>query len=210
MKMRLTFAALAVAGLSFGASAATFDAPLPYHILLVDGKKTDHSIMRAVHSVEVAGGKHQFAVTYTKDFSTRSDIRVMNGDPVIIEADVPADAQLTLSYKEPLNYQGARQFLQQQEAEITLVDKRTGQPLDAEIYTILRPAGMDTARGIQDYLEENGKAFGGRTEAAVAAAQEKFGDAAVDADALEMLKHWWGAADKDTRRAFQIWMIQQQ
>ncbi|MGR7921069.1 YccT family protein [Zobellella denitrificans] len=210
MKMRSTLAALAVAGLSFGASAATFEAQLPYQILLVDGKKTDHSVMRSIHSVNVPGGKHQFAVAYTKDFSTRSDIRIVNGDPVIIELDAPADAQLTLSYKEPLNYQAARQFLQKQDSEITVVDKRTGQAVDATIYTINRPAGMDTARGIQEHLEETGKSFGGRTSAALAAAQAQFGDAAVDADALEMLKHWWNAADKDTRRAFQIWMIQQQ
>ncbi|WP_375054992.1 DUF2057 family protein [Zobellella sp. DQSA1] len=210
MKMRLTLAALAVAGLSFGASAATFEAQQPYQIHLVDGEKTTTSITQSVHSVTVGEGKHQFAVAYTKDFSTRSDIRVLNGQPVIITLEVPADAQLTLDYAEPNNYQQANQFLREQESRVRVIDKATGQVMDAEIFTIPTPAGLDTGRGIQNYLQEQGQAFNGRTDAAVAAAQAKFGDAAVDADALEMLQHWWNAADKDTRRAFQIWTIQQQ
>ncbi len=210
MKTRLTLAALALAGLSFGASAATFNAPQPYQLLLVDGEKTDHSAMRAVHSAEVKGGKHQFVLEYVEDYSTRQDIRVMEGNPVIINVDAPADAELTLAYDKPSNYQQARKFLNDQATQVKVIDQRTGQPVEAEIYTIHRPAGMDLARGIQNYLSENGKSFSGRTDAAVAAAQAKFGDAVVDADALEMLKHWWNAADKDTQRAFQIWTIQQQ
>lgn len=210
MKMRVTLAALAVAGLSFGAGAATFEAQQPYQILLVDGEKTDHSVMRSVHAVDISGGKHQFALSFSKDFSTKNQIRVMHGDPVIIEVDAPADADLTISYKEPINHQAARQFLQNQAEEITVIDKRTGQPVEANIFTVYRPAGVDTARGIQEYLKETRQAFNGRTEAAVAAAQAKFGDAAVNADSLEMLQHWWNEADADTRRAFQIWMIQQQ
>ncbi|WP_417618231.1 DUF2057 family protein [Oceanisphaera sp.] len=210
MKTRLTLAALALAGLSFGASAATFDAVKPYQLLLVDGEKTKHSALNSVHSANVNGGKHQFVLEYVEDYSTKQDIRVMEGDPVIINVDTPADAELSLQYTKPTNYQQAREFLRDQTAQITLVDKRTGQPVDAEIYTIHRPAGIDLARGIQNYLKEENKAFSGRTDAAVAAAQAKFGDAVVDADALEMLKHWWGTADKDTQRAFQIWAIQQQ
>lgn len=210
MKMRLTFAALAVAGLSFGASAATFEAQQPYQIHLVDGEKTANSITKSIHKVEIGEGKHQFAISYTKDFSNRSEVRVLNGAPVIITLDVPANAEMSLDYTTPINYQLTRQFLREQETELRIVDKTSGQVMDAEIFTIPSPAGLDIGRGIQNYLQDQGKAFNGRTEAAVAAAQEKFGDAAVDADALEMLKHWWGAADKDTRRAFQIWMIQQQ
>jgi hypothetical protein len=210
MKMRSTLVALAVAGLSFGASAATFEAQQPYQIHLVDGEKTTSTITKSVHSVTIGEGKHQFAVAYSKDFSTRTDSRVLNGNPVIITLDVPADAQLALDYAEPVNYQQAVQFLREQDSRVKVVDKATGRVMEADIFTIPTPAGLDTGRGIQDYLQEQGKAFSGRTDAAVAAAQAKFGDAAVDADALEMLQHWWNAADKDTRRAFQIWMIQQQ
>lgn len=210
MKMRITLAALAVASLPFGAMAASFEAPQPYQILLVDGKKTDHSAMHSVNEVELKAGKHQFAISYTKDYSTRTDIQVLDGDPVIVTLDVPEDAQLTLDYKAPVNYQAAREFLRDQSGKIRIVDQNTGQPVEAELYTIHRPAGMDVARGIQDYLEETGKSFGGRTDAALVAAEAQFGDASVNADTLDMLKHWWKAADKDTRRAFQIWMIQQQ
>ncbi|WP_445399091.1 YccT family protein [Zobellella sp. An-6] len=210
MKMRSTLAALVVAGLSFGASAATFEAQQPYQIYLVDGEKTANSITKSIHKVEIGEGKHQFAVAYTKDFSNRSEVRLLNGDPVIITLEVPADAQLSLDYSPPINYQLTRQFLREQETQLRVVDKASGRVMEADIFTIPTPAGLDTGRGIQSYLQEQGKAFNGRTEAAVAAAQAKFGEAAVDADALDMLKHWWNAADKDTRRAFQIWLIQQQ
>ncbi|WP_116473039.1 YccT family protein [Zobellella maritima] len=210
MKIRTTLAALAIACLPVGAMAASFEAPQPYQILLVDGKKTDHSAMRAVNVVEVKAGRHQFAISYTEDYSNRSEIRVLDGDPVIVTLEVPEDAALTLDYPTPINYQAAREFLRDQAGEMRIVDQTTGQPVEAELYTIHRPAGMDLARGIQDYLEEAGKSFGGRTDAALAAAEAQFGDASVNADSLDMLKQWWNAADKDTRRAFQIWMIQQQ
>lgn len=208
MKTRFTLAALA--GLSFGASAATFEAEQPYQIHLVNGNKTANSITKSVHKVDLAEGKQQVAVSYTKDFSNRSELRVLNGDPVIITIDVPVDAELTLDYKAPINYQLARQFLREQATELTVVDKTSGNTVPAELTLIPMPAGLDTAGGIQEYLAEQGMAFSGRTDAAVAAAQAKFGDAVIDADALDMLKHWWSAADKDTQRAFQIWAIQQQ
>lgn len=210
MNTRLTLAALALAGLSFGAQAATMNAPKPYQLLLVDGEKTNHSVLNSVHSAEVGAGKHQFVLEYVEDYSTKQNIRVMEGDPVIINVDTPADAELTLKYQKPINYQQAREFLRDQTSQISVIDKRTGQAVAAEIYTIHRPAGLDLTRGIQDSLKENNQAFSGRTDAAVAAAEAKFGAAPVDADSLEMLKHWWNTADKDTQRAFQIWAIQQQ
>ncbi|WP_107852204.1 YccT family protein [Oceanimonas marisflavi] len=211
MKLRVSLAALAAAGLSFGASAATFEAQQPYQIFLVNGEKTADTIAKNIHEVTLNEGKNQLAIGYTSDFSNRSEIRVLNGDPVIIELDqVPADAELTIDFNKPLNYQLAKQFLREQPEQLTVVDKRTGQRVDAELSVIPMPAGLDTAGGIQQHLKETRQAFNGRTEAAVAAAQEKFGDAVVDADAMEMLQHWWNAADADTRRAFQIWAIQQQ
>ncbi|ART81412.1 DUF2057 domain-containing protein [Oceanisphaera profunda] len=210
MNTRLTLAALALAGLSFGAQAASLNVDKPYQLLLVDGEKTKHSVLNSVHSAEVGAGKHQFVLEYVEDYSTKQNIQVMEGDPVIINVDTPADAELTLEYKKPINYQQAREFLRDQASQISVVDKRTGQPVAAEIYTIYRPAGLDLTRGIQDSLRENNQAFSGRTDAAIAAAEAKFGAAPVDADSLEMLKHWWNTADKDTQRAFQIWAIQQQ
>ncbi|OXY82910.1 YccT family protein [Oceanimonas doudoroffii] len=211
MKLRITLAALAAAGFSLGASAATFEAQQPYQIFLVNGEKASSSAIREAHEVALNEGKNQLAIGYTQDYSTRSDTRVLNGDPVIIKLDnVPADAELAITYQEPLNYQLARQFLREQDTHLTVVDKRNGQTVDAEITAIPMPAGLNVAEGIQEYLMETRQAFNGRTEAAVAAAQEKFGDAVLDADAMEMLQHWWNAADADTRRAFQIWAIQQQ
>ena len=210
MNTRLTFAALALAGLSFASHAATLNAPKPYQLLLVDGEKTNHSVLKAVHSAEVGAGKHQFVLEYVEDYSTRQNIRVMEGDPVIINVNMDADADLTLQYPKPVNYQQAKEFLRDQASQVTVIDKRTNQPVAAEIFTIHRPAGLNLTGGIQDYLKETNRAFSGRTDAAVAAATAKFGDAPVDADALEMLKHWWEKADKDTQRAFQIWAIQQQ
>lgn len=210
MNTRLTLAALALAGLSFGAQAASVNLEKPYQLLLVDGEKTNHSPLRAVYSAEVGPGKHQFVLEYVEDYSTRQNIRVMEGDPVIINVDLDADSQLALQYQKPNNYQQAREFLRDQAANITVIDTRTGQPVAAEVYTIHRPAGLNLVRGIQDYLKETNKSFSGRTDAAVAAAEAKFGAAPVDADALDMLKHWWDKADKDTQRAFQIWAIQQQ
>ncbi|MDP5291081.1 DUF2057 domain-containing protein [Oceanimonas sp. CHS3-5] len=211
MKLRVTLAALAAAGLCFGATAATFEAEQPYQIFLVNGEKTANSITKNIHEVTLNEGKNQLAIGYTDDYSNRSEVRVLNGDPVIIKLDkVPADAELTIEYKKPLNYQLAKQFLREQDSRLTVVNKNTGERIDAELSTIPMPAGLDTAGGIQAHLKETRQAFNGRTEAAVAAAQEKFGDAVVDADAMEMLQHWWNAADADTRRAFQIWAIQQQ
>lgn len=210
MNTRLTLVALTVASFSGAAHAATFEAPRPYQILLVDGEKTKHSLLKTVHAANLSGGQHQLVLEFVEDHSNRQQVRVMEGDPVIINIDAPVDAELGLEYTKPVNYQQTREFLRDQVSEITVVDQRTGQAIDADMFTVHRPAGMDTARGVQEYLVETNRAFSGQTNAAVAAAQAKFGDAAVDADALEMLKHWWSAADKDTKRAFQIWTIQQQ
>ncbi|MGP7732817.1 YccT family protein [Oceanimonas smirnovii] len=211
MTLRITLAALATASLCFGANAATFKAEQPYQIHLINGEKTANTITKDIHEVTLAEGKNQIAIGYTNDYSNRSEVRVLNGDPVIIELDnVAADAELTIDFNKPLNYQLARQFLREQSEQLTVIDQRTGQPVEADISTIPMPAGLDTAGGIQEHLRQTRQAFNGRTEAAVAAAQQKFGDAVVDADAMEMLQHWWNAADADTRRAFQIWMIQQQ
>ncbi|ART79150.1 YccT family protein [Oceanisphaera avium] len=208
MKTSLTL--IAVGLLSFGAHAASIETPKPYQLLLVDGEKTKHSVLSSVHSAQVGAGKHQFVLEYVEDYSTRQNIRVMEGDPVIINVVTDADTELALQYQKPASYQQAKEFLRDQASQVTVIDKRTNQAVDAEIFTIHRPAGLDLTRGIQDYLKENNKAFSGRTDAAVAAAQAKYGAAPVDADALDMLKHWWDKADKDTQRAFQIWAIQQQ
>lgn len=209
MNTRLTFAALALAGLSFASHAATINVDKPYQLLLVDGEKTKHSVLNSVHSAQVGAGKHQFVLEYVEDYSTRQNIRVMEGDPVIINVETDADTELALQFQKPINYQQAKEFLRDQASQIKVVDKRTGQAVAAEIFTIHRPAGLDLTRGIQNSLKENNKSFSGRTDAAVAAATAKFGAAPVDADALDMLKHWWDKADKDTQRAFQIWAIQQ-
>lgn len=210
MKTRLTLTALAVGLFSFGVHAASIETPKPYQLLLVDGEKTNHNMLKGVHAAEIGAGKHQFVLEYVEDYSTRQNIRVMEGDPVIINLEVDADSELALQYQKPINYQQAKEFLRDQASQVTVVDKRTGQAVAAEIFTIHRPAGFELSSGVQNYLKETNRAFSGRTDAAIAAATAKFGAAPVDADALEMLQHWWEQADKDTQRAFQIWAIQQQ
>ncbi len=126
--------------------------------------------------------------------------------------------QLVLDYKKPRNEVEAKQFLKDQ--KVTLKDKVTGQKVSSEQFVMPKVEGFQLTRDYQQELINMGKAFNQPKAVAVSSAavmaaasapvQVAPSKAQSNPEALTQLQNWYNKADAETRKAFQIWVIQQQ
>lgn len=126
--------------------------------------------------------------------------------------------QLVLDYKKPRNEAEAKQFVKDQ--KVTLKDKVSGQQVSSEQFVMPKVEGFQLTRDYQQELINMGKAFNQPKAVAVSSAavmaaasapvQVAPSKAQSNPEALTQLQNWYNKADAETRKAFQIWVIQQQ
>lgn len=219
--MKLTVLVPALAGLLWAGSAladAQLEVTNPYVVQLIDGQAINPSLLDNTKKFPLSVGKHQLVVAFEGNYSNRDEIKLVTAEPLVLNFTATDNQQLVLDYKKPRNEVEAKQFLKDQ--KVTLKDKVTGQKVSSEQFVMPKVEGFQLTRDYQQELINMGKAFNQPKTVAVSSAavmaaasapvQVAPSKAQSNPEALTQLQNWYNKADAETRKAFQIWVIQQQ
>ncbi len=219
--MKLTVLVPALAGLLWAGSAladAQLEVTTPYVVQLIDGQAINPSLLDNTKKFPLSVGKHQLVVAFEGNYSNRDEIKLVTTEPLVLHFTAADNQQLVLDYKKPRNEAEAKQFVKDQ--KVTLKDKVTGQQVSSEQFVMPKVEGFQLTRDYQQELINMGKAFNQPKTVAVSSAavmaaasapvQVAPSKAQSNPEALTQLQNWYNKADAETRKAFQIWVIQQQ
>ncbi|MBL0478006.1 DUF2057 family protein [Aeromonas veronii] len=219
--MKLTVLVPALAGLLWAGSAladAQLEVTTPYVVQLIDGQAINPSLLDNTKKFPLSVGKHQLVVAFEGNYSNRDEIKLVTAEPLVLNFTAADNQQLVLDYKKPRNEAEAKQFVKEQ--KVALKDKVSGQQVSSEQFVMPKVEGFQLTRDYQQELINMGKAFNQpktvavSTAAVMAAAsapvQVAPSKAQSNPEALTQLQNWYNKADAETRKAFQIWVIQQQ
>ncbi|CAJ1805267.1 YccT family protein [Aeromonas veronii] len=219
--MKLTVLVPALAGLLWAGSAladAQLEVTTPYVVQLIDGQAINPSLLDNTKKFPLSVGKHQLVVAFEGNYSNRDAIKLVTAEPLVLNFTAADNQQLVLDYKKPRNEAEAKQFVKDQ--KVTLKDKVTGQQVSSEQFVMPKVEGFQLTRDYQQELINMGKAFNQPKTVAVSSAavmaaasapvQVAPSKAQSNPEALTQLQNWYNKADAETRKAFQIWVIQQQ
>ncbi|WP_421226536.1 DUF2057 family protein [Aeromonas jandaei] len=219
--MKLTVLVPALAGLLFAGSALAntqVEVSAPYVAQLIDGQPINPKLLDKTSSFPLSAGKHQLVVAFEGNYSSRNEIKLVTAEPLVINFTAADNQKLVLDYKKPRNEIEAKQFLQNQ--KVVLKDSISGQTVSSEQFVMPKVEGFQLTRDYQQELINMGKAFNQPKTVAVSSAavmaaasapvQVAPSKAQSNPEALTQLQNWYNKADAETRKAFQIWVIQQQ
>ncbi|MBA2081270.1 DUF2057 domain-containing protein [Aeromonas veronii] len=219
--MKLTVLVPALAGLLWAGSAladAQLEVTTPYVVQLIDGQSINPKLLDKTSTFPLSAGKHQLVVAFEGNYSSRNEIKLVTAEPLVLNFTAADNQQLVLDYKKPRNEAEAKQFVKDQ--KVALKDKVSGQQVSSEQFVMPKVEGFQLTRDYQQELINMGKAFNQpktvavSTAAVMAAAsapvQVAPSKAQSNPEALTQLQNWYNKADAETRKAFQIWVIQQQ
>ena len=219
--MKLTVLVPALAGLLFAGSALAntqVEVSAPYVAQLIDGQPINPKLLDKTSTFPLSAGKHQLVVAFEGNYSSRNDIKLVTAEPLVLNFTAADNQKLVLDFKKPRNEMDAKQFLQNQ--KVVLKDSVSGQTVASEQFVMPKVEGFQLTRDYQQELINMGKAFNQpKTVAISSAAVMAAASAPVQIaprkaestpDALTQLQNWYNKADAETRKAFQIWVIQQQ
>ena len=219
--MKLTVLVPALAGLLWAGSAladAQLEVTTPYVVQLIDGQSINPKLLDKTSTFPLSAGKHQLVVAFEGNYSSRNEIKLVTAEPLVLNFTATDNQQLVLDYKKPRNEAEAKQFVKEQ--KVALKDKVTGQQVSSEQFVMPKVEGFQLTRDYQQELINMGKAFNQPKAVAVSSAavmaaasapvQVAPSKAQSNPEALTQLQNWYNKADAETRKAFQIWVIQQQ
>ncbi|MGR1182824.1 YccT family protein [Aeromonas veronii] len=219
--MKLTVLVPALAGLLWAGSAladAQLEVTTPYVVQLIDGQSINPKLLDKTSTFPLSTGKHQLVVAFEGNYSSRNEIKLVTAEPLVLNFTAADNQQLVLDYKKPRNEAEAKQFVKEQ--KVALKDKVSGQQVSSEQFVMPKVEGFQLTRDYQQELINMGKAFNQPKAVAVSSAavmaaasapvQVAPSKAQSNPEALTQLQNWYNKADAETRKAFQIWVIQQQ
>ncbi|MEH8221801.1 DUF2057 domain-containing protein [Aeromonas veronii] len=219
--MKLTVLVPALAGLLWAGSAladAQLEVSTPYVVQLIDGQSINPKLLDKTSTFPLSAGKHQLVVAFEGNYSSRNEIKLVTAEPLVLNFTAADNQQLVLDYKKPRNEAEAKQFVKDQ--KVALKDKVSGQHVSSEQFVMPKVEGFQLTRDYQQELINMGKAFNQPKAVAVSSAavmaaasapvQVAPSKAQSNPEALTQLQNWYNKADAETRKAFQIWVIQQQ
>lgn len=219
--MKLTVLVPALAGLLWAGSAladAQLEVTTPYVVQLIDGQSINPKLLDKTSTFPLSAGKHQLVVAFEGNYSSRNEIKLVTAEPLVLNFTAADNQQLVLDYKKPRNGAEAKQFVKEQ--KVALKDKVSGQQVSSEQFVMPKVEGFQLTRDYQQELINMGKAFNQPKAVAVSSAavmaaasapvQVAPSKAQSNPEALTQLQNWYNKADAETRKAFQIWVIQQQ
>ena len=219
--MKLTVLVPALAGLLWAGSALAdtqVEVTTPYVVQLIDGQAINPSLLDNTKKFPLSAGRHQLVVAFEGNYSNRDEIKLVTAEPLVINFTAADNQKLVLDYKKPRNEAEAKQFLQNQ--KVVLKDSISGQTVASEQFVMPKVEGFQLTRDYQQELINMGKAFNQPKTVAISSAavmaaasapvQVAPSKAESNPEALTQLQNWYNKADAETRKAFQIWVIQQQ
>ncbi|WP_279495868.1 DUF2057 domain-containing protein [Aeromonas veronii] len=219
--MKLTVLVPALAGLLWAGSAladAQLEVTTPYVVQLIDGQSINPKLLDKTSTFPLSAGKHQLVVAFEGNYSSRNEIKLVTAEPLVLNFTAADNQKLVLDYKKPRNEAEAKQFVKEQ--KVALKDQVSGQQVSSEQFVMPKVEGFQLTRDYQQELINMGKAFNQPKAVAVSSAavmaaasapvQVAPSKAQSNPEALTQLQNWYNKADAETRKAFQIWVIQQQ
>lgn len=219
--MKLTVLVPALAGLLWAGSAladAQLEVSTPYVVQLIDGQSINPKLLDKTSTFPLSAGKHQLVVAFEGNYSSRNEIKLVTAEPLVLNFTAADNQKLVLDYKKPRNEAEAKLFVKEQ--KVALKDKVSGQQVSSEQFVMPKVEGFQLTRDYQQELINMGKAFNQPKAVAVSSAavmaaasapvQVAPSKAQSNPEALTHLQNWYNKADAETRKAFQIWVIQQQ
>ena len=115
--MKLTVLVPALAGLLWAGSALA-DSQLeihnPYVVQLIDGESINPKLLDKSSTFPISAGKHQVVVAFEGNYSSRSEIKLVTAEPLVINFTAGDNQKLVLDFKKPRNESEAQQFVKQQ------------------------------------------------------------------------------------------------
>ena len=219
--MKLTVLVPALAGLLFAGSALAntqVEVSAPYVAQLIDGQPINPKLLDKTSTFPLSAGKHQLVVAFEGNYSSRNDIKLVTAEPLVLNFTAADNQKLVLDFKKPRNEMEAKQFVKDQ--KVALNDAASGQTVASEQFVMPKVEGFQLTRDYQQELINMGKAFNQPKTVAISSAavmaaasapvQVAPSKAQSNPEALTQLQNWYNKADAETRKAFQIWVIQQQ
>ncbi|MGL5949144.1 MAG: YccT family protein [Aeromonas sp.] len=202
----------AIVGLCLSSAAmaqSQINVTTPYNALLLDGQSVNVKLLEQRDALPLTSGPHQLVVEFEGNYSTRNDNVLITAEPLVINFTVADNQTLRLDYALPRNAREARHFATTQ--SVRLADAASGQAVASEQFMLPKVEGFQLARDYQAELIKLGKAFN-QPAVSAAAGTTALAPAPQTASpaALKQLQHWYNQADNQTRKAFQIWLIEQQ
>ncbi len=186
--------------------------PRPYVTYLVDGK----SYKGNDSDIQLAAGEHQLVIRFEGNYSTKSTIDLVSGEPLVVNFKTNGQEHLSFDLPFITSSYEAKNFLKAQ--NLHLIDRNTKAVKEANIFLLPKKEGLQIGRDYQEELLALGKAFqqpviheDGSVSVNGKPADLKnniTGD--KNLQSFEMLKYWYNRADPQTRKAFQHWIITQQ
>ncbi|HEG4446448.1 YccT family protein [Aeromonas hydrophila] len=219
--MKLTVLVPALAGLLWAGSAladAQLEVTNPYVVQLIDGQSINPKLLDKTSTYPIKAGKHQLVVAFEGNYSSRSETKLVTAEPLVINFTAADNQKLVLDYKKPRNEAEAKKFVKEQ--KVALKDESSNQVVVSEQFVLPKVEGFQLTRDYQQELLNMGKAFNQPATVAVSNAAVMAANSAPvqvapskaqsNPEALTQLQNWYNKADAETRKAFQIWVIQQQ
>ncbi|HIF9083827.1 TPA: YccT family protein [Photobacterium damselae] len=199
--------------LSLGAQAATLSVANDIELLVIDGKKVEQSGWNKAKEVELANGQHQVVVRFDGEVKRGSKGTIYTTRPYLFNVDIKdQNAEIVLSDTLTTLSQAEAYFARGPEWQVKFANG-SEQVLDA---TELKGSGFgsfsDMEKLVALYNSKNGIVFeqGNPVDLEkVAVKVDEQGKVKITGDNLTQLKMWYSKATPEEKKAFKMWMTEQ-
>lgn len=195
---------------SFSAQAIEVEVGENIEFMVANGKEVG-SLMTPAKTLDLPQGKHQLVVRYNASVKDGSRNKFFTSRPYIFEADIQQATVISLpkmkrySQVESHFQNGPRWTLEYQDgiSEPVKYEKLVGSGFSPY---------SDMEGLVAEYNQEKGISFTNNqfeklTDAAVSVSES--GEVSINGDATTQLKLWYTKATVEERKAFKLWMIEQ-
>jgi len=209
--MKITkFIFLTLASVAPFSHAASLDLPYSVDFLALNGVEQDSKDI--LHDLKP--GKHQVIIRYSEDLRNGSKNDLYVSKPLVLELDIKSAAdEYSLDHKNFRTYKAAEAAFDNKKAGWTL--KHSGfselvYPEELMADGFMPYANIEKA--IRKHNKEKGivlTAAGATNVTDAVVSVSDSGEVEISGDPVTQLKLWYTKASKDERKAFRIWMIDQ-
>lgn len=171
--------------------------------------------VKAEELIELEPGKHQISVKYASILDDGSQSRSYSSKPYIIEFEVTTEESIYLSEPRVSRYRDVTKIFKTNGVNWKLKSENGDVSYSTEILPPSNSGFMpygDVVALVTEYNKSNGNVFSSgnlsniRNQAVEVMAN---GDIVLTGDPLSQLRMWYIEADKEERKTFKKWMIDQ-
>jgi hypothetical protein len=190
--------------------AASLDLPYSVDFLALNGVEQDSKDVLQ----DLKPGKHQVIIRYSEDLRNGSTNELFVSKPMVLELDIKDAAdEYALDHKNFRTYRAAEAAFDQNKAGWTLEHNGYSEQVFPE--ELMADGFMPYAnieKAIRKHNKEKGivlTAAGATNVTDAVVSVSDAGEVEISGDPVTQLKLWYTKASKDERKAFRIWMIDQ-